>query len=188
MIKNVFKSLVKLLIGLAPLGTLSIMFIILMFTGPGPESKISSYIGDNLIYSEQLDDQGMSFEDVADYTFRFLRELNIALISLTIAMSFAWTVASHYLNINAPGKAKLYFFHWSIYSGILIGLLVAIAFYFTETTAYQAQQFLSGGGKAIIFLCSPIFYGLMYYIGVLLGTARYARSSVLLANKLPGGF
>ena len=68
MIKNVFKSLLKLLIGLAPLGALSIMFILLMFTGPGPESKISSYIGDNLIYSEQLDDQGMSFEDVADYT------------------------------------------------------------------------------------------------------------------------
>ena len=188
MVKNVFKSLIKLLIGLAPLGAVSIIFILLMFTGPGPEHKISSYIGENLIYSEQLDEQGMSFEDVADYTFRFLRELNIALLSLTMAMSFAWTVASHYLNINAPGKAKLYFIHWSIYSGILIGLLVAIAFYWTETTAYQAQQFLSGGGKFIIFIGSVVFYTLMYYMGVLLGTARYARSSVLLANKLPGGF
>ena len=76
----------------------------------------------------------------------------------------------------------------SFIKGILIGLLLAIAFYFTETTAYQAQQFLSGGGKFIIFIGSAVFYTLMYYIGVLLGTARYARSSVLLANKLPGGF
>ena len=110
------------------------------------------------------------------------------LIAITIAAAIGWSAASHYLNINAPGKAKLYFIHWSIYSGILIGLLLAIAFYFTETTAYQAQQFLSGGGKFIIFIGSAVFYTLMYYIGVLLGTARYARSSVLLANKLPGGF
>jgi len=188
MIKNVFKSLGKLLIGLGPLGALSLLFILALFTKIGPEHRISSYVGEYLIHAEKLSYQDMNFEDVADYTFRFLRELNIALLSLTMAMSFAWTVASHYLNINAPGKAKLYFIHWSIYSGILIGLLVAIAFYWTETTAYQAQQFLSGGGKFIIFIGSVVFYTLMYYMGVLLGTARYARSSVLLANKLPGGF
>jgi|TARA_B100001964_G_C14236488_1_gene602709 hypothetical protein len=188
MIKNVFKSLFKLLIGLGPLGALSIIFILLLFTDIKSDHVITSYVADYLIHSGRLGDQGMTFEDVADYTFRFLRELNIALLSLTLAMSFVWTVASHYLNINAPGKAKLYFIHWSLYSGILIGLLVAIALWFTESTAYQAQQFLSGGGKSIIYIGGVVFYTLMYYMGVLLGTARYARSSVLLANKLPGGF
>ncbi len=149
---------------------------------------MSSYIDEYLIDSEDLENRGMNFEDVAASTFKFLRELNIALLSLTVAMSFAWTVASHYLNINAPGKAKLYFIHWSIYSGILVGLLIAIVLWFTGSTAYKAQQSLSGGGIAIINVGSAVFYTLMYYMGVLLGTARYTRSSVLLANKLPGGF
>ena len=50
----------------------------------------------------------------------------------------------------------------------------------------MAEQFMRGGGKTQIIIGSLIFYILMYYAGVLLGTARFARSSVLLANKLPG--
>jgi hypothetical protein len=115
-------------------------------------------------------------------------ELNIALLSLTIVMTLSWSVGSHYLNINAPGKAKIYFIHWAIFSGVFIALLFGIVFYFTQSTAYLAQQFLSGGGKTQIIIASLAIYIIMYYAGVLLGTARFARSSVLLANKLPGGF
>jgi len=188
MIKNILQSLFKLIIGAGPFGALSVFFIILMITGVGPDHKISSYIGDNIINSDGLAETGESFEDISDYMFRFLRDLNISLLSLTVVMCTIWTIASHYLNINAPGKAKLYFIHWIIFSGVFVGLNVAINFYFTETTSYFAQQFLSSGGKFIIFIANLAFYTLMYYVGVLLGTARYARSSVLLANKLPGGF
>ena len=114
--------------------------------------------------------------------------MNIALLSLTVVMTLGWSTWSHYLNIDAPGKAKIYFIHWAIFSAVFVGLLVAIILYFTQTTAYVAQQFLSGGGKTQIILISLVLYILMYYVGVLLGTARFARSSVLLANKLPGGF
>jgi len=103
-------------------------------------------------------------------------------------MTMGWSVGSHYLNIDAPGKAKIYFIHWAIFTAIFSGLVFAITFYFTQSTAYQAQQFLTGSGKTQIVLGSLVFYVLMYYAGVLLGTARFARSSVLLANKLPGGF
>ena len=103
-------------------------------------------------------------------------------------MTLVWSAGSHYLNVDAPGKAKIYFIHWAIFSGVFIALLFGIIFYFTQTTAYNAQQYLSGGGKTQIIFGSLVLYTIMYYAGVLLGTARFARSSVLLANKLPGGF
>ena len=184
--KNIIRSLVLSLIGLGPLATLSIIFITSMAVGLKADSRIAIYIGDYIIHSENLADAGDSFEDVANFVFRFFRELNIALLSLTISMTLGWSAWSHYLNIDAPGKAKIYFIHWVVFTGIFVTLSFAILFYFTQTSAYMAEQFMSGGGKTQIIIGSLIFYILMYYAGVLLGTARFARSSVLLANKLPG--
>jgi len=159
-----------------------------MIVGVGPESALATYFGDYIINSESLADAGDDFQDVANYLFKLFYEMNIALLSLTVIMTLSWSTWSHYLNVDAPGKAKIYFIHWAIFSSIFVGLLVAIILYFTQTTAYVAQQFLSGGGKTQIILISLVLYIIMYYAGVLLGTARFARSSVLLANKLPGGF
>ena len=185
---NILRSLLLSLIGLAPFAAVSILFIISMIVGQGPDSALATYFGDHIINSESLADAGDSFEDVSSYLFRFMYELNIALLSLTVVMTLGWSVGSHYLNIDAPGKAKIYFIHWAIFSGVFIALLFGIIFYFTQSTAYLAQQFLSGGGKTQIIIASLVLYIIMYYTGVLLGTARFARSSVLLANKLPGGF
>jgi hypothetical protein len=185
---NILKSLLLSLIGLGPFAAISIFFIITMIVGLGPDSALATYFGDYIINSESLADAGDSFEDVSSYLFRFFYELNIALLSLTVVMALGWSAGSHYLNIDAPGKAKIYFIHWAIYSGVFIALLFGIIFYFTQSTAYLAQQFLSGGGKTQIIIASLVLYIIMYYTGVLLGTARFARSSVLLANKLPGGF
>jgi len=185
---NILRSLLLSLIGLAPFAAVSILFIISMIVGQGPDSALATYFGDYIINSESLADAGDSFEDVSSYLFRFMYELNIALLSLTVVMTMGWSVGSHYLNIDAPGKAKIYFIHWAIFSGVFIALLFGIVFYFTQSTAYLAQQFLSGGGKTQIIIASLVIYIIMYYAGVLLGTARFSRSSVLLANKLPGGF
>ena len=185
---NILRSLLLSLIGLGPFAAISIFFIITMIVGLGPNSALATYFGDYIINSESLADAGDSFEDVSSYLFRFFYELNIALLSLTVVMTLGWSVGSHYLNIDAPGKAKIYFIHWAVFSSIFIALLLGIIFYFTQSTAYLAQQFLSGGGKTQIIIASLVLYIIMYYTGVLLGTARFARSSVLLANKLPGGF
>lgn len=185
---NIIRSLILTFIGLGPLAVLSVIFIITMTAGLGPDSGIAIYIGDYIINSESLADAGDDFEDVSAYIFKFFRDLNISLLFLTVIMTMGWSVGSHYLNIDAPGKAKIYFIHWAIFTAIFSGLVFAITFYFTQSTAYQAQQFLTGSGKTQIVLGSLVFYVLMYYAGVLLGTARFARSSVLLANKLPGGF
>ena len=185
---NIFRSLFLSLIGLGPFAAISIFFISSMIVGVGPESALATYFGDYIINSESLADAGDDFQDVANYLFKLFYEMNIALLSLTVIMTLSWSTWSHYLNVDAPGKAKIYFIHWAIFSAVFVGLLVAIILYFTQTTAYVAQQFLSGGGKTQIILISLVLYILMYYVGVLLGTARFARSSVLLANKLPGGF
>jgi hypothetical protein len=114
--------------------------------------------------------------------------MNIFLLVTAIIFSLAWSGLSHLLNIDSPGKAKIYSIHWLIYTGITLAIFVAIIFYFTKSTQYNAAQFFSGGGIRIILFSQTIYYFLIYYIAVIVGTARFARSSVLFANKLPGNF
>ena len=67
-------------------------------------------------------------------------------------------------------------------------IFVAIISFFTKSTQYNAAQFISGGGFYIILFSQTIYYLLIYYMGVIVGTARFARSAVLFTNKLPGNF
>jgi len=89
-------------------------------------------------------------------------------------------------NVDGPGKAKIYAIHWLGYTGAYVGILILIISYFTQSSAYEAADMFSGGGVFLVFLMGTIYYSLIYYVGVLLGTARFVRSSVLFANKLPG--
>ena len=67
------------------------------------------------------------------------------------------------------------------------GISSGFDIYFTQMgSKYEASDYISTEGTALIYFASLGFYFLMYFFGVLLGTARFARSSVLLANKLPG--
>ena len=61
-----------------------------------------------------------------------------------------------------------------------------IVIFFTQSSTFESAQFIGTGGTVIITIASLIYYFLMYYVVVILGTARFARSSVLFANKLPG--
>ena len=61
-----------------------------------------------------------------------------------------------------------------------------IFIFLTNTTFDNA--FISGFGVTLLTAVSMIYYFLAYYVGVIVGTARFARSSVLFANKLPGVF
>ena len=101
-------------------------------------------------------------------------------------MALGWSAGSHYLNIDSPGKAKIYFIHWIIFTAILILVIFGIVMFFTQSTTFESAEFIGAPGTFIITILSLIYYFLMYYVGVILGTARFARSSVLFANKLPG--
>ena len=97
-----------------------------------------------------------------------------------------YNIGSHFLNIDAPGKAKIYAIHWLIFTGIYVAIVIGIISFFISSAQFAAAQQIGGPGSFRLFLFGTIYYSLIYYVGVLLGTARFARSSVLFANKLPG--
>ena len=182
---NIFKSLGYSLLGLAVPGSLLIFFIIYLYSFPGPDSELTTFVGETMIVSERLENLNRSFPEIASKFYRFSWVLLTILSSLTLIFSLAWSVGSHYLNIDAPGKAKIYFIHWAIFSAIYLTIMLGVILYFTQSSTWSVAGYINATGDTI-FIFSSIYFFLTYYCGVLLGTARFARSSVLLANKLPG--
>ena len=188
--KNIIQSIIYALLGLASLGWISIFLIVISVADPGPDSFIVGFFSDHIMSTEKIENLGFNdFAEVSSLFFtRLFFHLNLTLVILTFSMTIAWCVASHYLNIDAPGKAKIYALHWLVFSGIFVGLVFGIVWYFTGTTVYSSADAITKGGQLILTIMSLLIYVLPYYLGVLLGTARFARSSVLFANKLPGVF
>jgi len=185
--KYIFRSIIYSLIGLAIIGWVSVLLISVMWVGPGPDSDLTQYFADSIIVSERLDALGYQFYEVSNDTFEMISHMLIALLSATILFSISWSIGSHFLNIDAPGKAKIYFIHWIIFTGIFIAILFLISYYFLrQASPYNAADLIKTKGNSIITLSSIFYFFLMYYLSILLGTARFARSSVLFANKLPG--
>lgn len=183
---NIFRSILYSLIGLSVIGWVSVLLIFLLLVGPDADGRLTLFFADHIIISEKLTNLGVNFAEVARGLFQLVSHMLITLLSVTIFFSVGWSAGSHYLNIDAPGKAKIYFIHWIVCTGVFVFILFGITFYFTQTTAYYAADLIGAKGYIIILLSSLIYFFLMYYLGVLIGTARFARSSVLLANKLPG--
>ena len=77
-------------------------------------------------------------------------------------------------------------FHYTSAYPIEVTSLFGITYFFTSTTTYEMADYIGKKGYSILTLLSVIYFFLMYYLSVLVGTARFARSSVLFANKLPG--
>ncbi len=140
---NIARSVILALIGLAPFATISIFFIITLIASPNADSGLSLYIGDNLVNSEDLADAGDDVQDVIFDIFRFLRELNIALLSLTLIISLGWSVGSHYLNVDAPGKAKIYSIHWLIFTGIYVAISQFKIPFISFSKLCSSKRFLS---------------------------------------------
>jgi hypothetical protein len=188
--KNIFQSIIYSLIGISSIGWISIYLILRSLADPGPDSDIVALFEEYIISGERIENIGFdSFAEVSSNFFTiFYFQMNLILIIITTTMTIGWSVGSHYLNVDTPGKAKFYSIYWLVFSGVFILIVLSIIWYFTGTSAFNASQYISSGGKFLIYLISLIIYVTPYYLGVLLGTARHLRSSVLFANKLPGGF
>ena len=183
---NIFRSLTYSAIGIASLAWLSLILISISMAGPSPDGALIEYFADNIISEESVENSGFSFSELSDELFLLIAHMNITLLIFSIIMTLSWAVGSHYLNIDAPGKAKIYAIHWIIFTGIYVTIVIGIIYHFTQGTQYAAASQIGGPGGFRLFLFGTIYYSLIYYVGVLLGTARFARSSVLFANKLPG--
>ena len=183
--KHILRSVLLSAIGLALLGWISFWFTTLNALGPDGESDLLQWYFDNLVQSEAITSTGMPWETLAENLYLLLARMTTALLSTTVVAALLWSIASHFLNVDAPGKAKFYFIYWIIFTGIFMAIVVGIVFWFTKSTTFDAADYLSGSGVTTISIISFIYYFLVYYLGVLLGTARFARSSILFGNKIP---
>jgi len=183
--KYILRSVVLSAIGLALLGWISFWFTTLNALGPDGESDLLQWYFDNLVQSEEITSSGIPWEDLAVSLYNLLAQMTTALLSSAVVAALLWSIGSHFLNVDAPGKAKFYFIYWIVFTGIFMAIVVGIVFWFTKSSAFNAADYLSGSGVTTISIISFIYYFLVYYLGVLLGTARFARSSILFGNKIP---
>ena len=183
---NIFRSIFMSSIGIACIAWISFVLISLSLAGPDPDGALVEYFANNIISEENVENSGFTFSELSEELFLLIAHMNITLLSVSIVMALCWAAGSHYLNIDAPGKAKIYSIHWIIFTGIYVAAVIGIIIWFTTSSAYAASDFIGAGGETLLLLFQTIYYFLIYYAGVLLGTARFARSSVLFANKLPG--
>jgi hypothetical protein len=183
--KYILRSVFLSATGLALLGWVSFWFTTLNMLGPDGESNLLQWYFDNLVQSEEITSSGMPWEDLAVSLYNLLAQMTTALLSAAVVAALLWSIGSHFLNIDAPGKAKFYFIYWVVFTGIFMAIVVGIVFWFTKSSAFNAADYLSGSGVTTISIISFIYYFLVYYLGVLLGTARFARSSILFGNKIP---
>ena len=184
-IARVIMSVGKSSAVLGPFAIISIWFIVTLFSGPSEDGLITDFFI-KLVAVGELADQGVTFSDVARDVFAMVAWVNIWSLAIVIIFALGWSAGSHYLNVDAPGKAKIYVMHWIVVSSIFIGLILLANFWCLNSTTFRASQDITKTGGITITFILTAYYTLAYYISLLWGTARFVRSSVLLANKLPG--
>ena len=187
MIVNILKTLPWYLVGAAVLGLPAILLIGALFA----PLDVESFINPDWVSNIFMDSVGILEDDqditmaTDDFYFMFAW-LNINLLIVTIIFSLGWSIGSHFLNINEPGKAKFFGLYWLIVSGACVGGIILVCFIVLDfSSSFTASQDITGPSQTNLIILSTIYYGLMYWISVILGTARQARSAVLFANKLP---
>ena len=187
MIVNILKTLPWYLVGAAVLGIPAMLLIGALFAPLDVESIINTYwFSDIFMDLEGVLSAGVDpVMAIADFNFMFAW-LNVNLLIITVIFSLGWSIGSHFLNINEPGKAKFFGFYWLIVSGACVGGIILVCFIVLDfSSSFTASQDITGPSQFNLIILSTIYYGLMYWISVILGTARQARSAVLFANKLP---
>ena len=188
MIINILKTLPWYFVGFAILGGPAILLIISLFVLPDSESF---FFGSDWVANVFMDLDGIREDGQDEYTatvdFNLMFAwLNINLLIVTFIISFGWSIGSHFLNIDEPGKAKFFGLSWIIVSGTCIGAILAVCFVVLDfSSAFPASQDITSASQTNMIIFSTLYYGAMYWLAVILGTARQARSAVLLANKLP---
>tara|TARA_B110000971_G_scaffold164764_1_gene168681 strand:- start:188 stop:766 length:579 start_codon:yes stop_codon:yes gene_type:complete len=187
MIINILKTLPWYFVGLAVFLVPSVLLIASLLAPLDVESFFSNqFFADKFMDLETiLNDEQDPANATADFNLMFAW-LNIYLLITSIAISLSWAIGSHFLNIDEPGKAKFFGITWTIISGILVGSLLIVNYtIFSWSNFFMAQQDITVRDMNTMVLISTIYYSLMYWLSCILGTARQARSAVLLANKLP---
>ncbi len=184
-IKYLIKSLIYPGIIAAVFGFISISFSTLLFSNP-VEGGTINFLGNHII-TDEIESQGTPLADAAGPVCNVFGYSIVTSLATTLIFGFGWVVISHFLNVDGPGKSKIYSIYWIINSAVFTAILIILCtFVFFSGDSFLGSQYISGEGAFTLTIGLSVFYVLMYYLIVLLGTARHNRSSVFLAFKLPG--
>ena len=187
MIVNILKTLPWYILGAAIFAIPSILLIGTLLSPLDVDSFFSNqYFASKFLDDDTLLEDGQDIAVATEGYNLMFGWLNIWLLFLTITFSICWTVGSHFLNIDEPGKAKFFGITWTIVSGLLIASLIITNYLILSWTNYfVAQQDITVPSMNLMVIITTIYYGLMYWVACILGTARQARSAVLFANQVP---
>ena len=188
MVVNILKTLPWYLVGAAVFAVPSILLIIALLA---PMDVESTFFATDWVASAFMDEETVTEDGLDKYTsaieFNIMFAwLNINLLIVTIILSLGWAIGSHFLKIDEPGKAKFFGITWTILSAVLVIFLVIVNLYFLSWGSnFYISQYITTQDVSSIMIMTTIYYGLMYWLSCILGSARQARSAVLFANQLP---
>lgn len=188
MVVNILKTLPWYLVGAAVFSVPSILLIIALLA---PMDVESTFFATDWVARAFMDLDGVLEDGLDQYTssveFNYMFAwLNINLLITTIIFSLGWAIGSHFLNIDEPGKAKFFGITWTILSAVFIVVLLIVNFFILNWgSTFYISQYITTTNVSSLIIITAIYYGLMYWLSCILGSARQARSAVLFANQLP---
>ena len=143
---NIIRSIILSSIGFAGFAVLSIILIGTLFSGPDPDGMLTTTF-EKLVAVDELAELGWTFADVADDMFTMSAWLNVWLLAVTVIFSLGWSAGSHFLNVDAPGKAKLYAIHWFVVSGSFIALVIIANWFILDNKRFFFMDVLNKKGS-----------------------------------------
>ena len=139
--KYILRSVLLSAIGLALLGWVSFLFTALNALGPNGESNLLQWYFDNLVQKDEIISQGIPWEALAENLYLLIARMSAALLSISVAAALIWSIGSHFLNVDAPGKAKLYFIYWIIFTGIFMAIIFGVVSWFLYGSVYESASY-----------------------------------------------
>ena len=185
MIVNILKTLPWYLVGAAVLGIPAMLLIGALFAPLDVESIINTYwFSDIFMDLEGVLSAGVDpVMAIADFNYMFAW-LNVNLLIITVIFSLCWSIGSYFLNINEPGKARVFGLPSIVVFVAFITVLIFVCFTVLDfSSSFTASQDITASSQISIIILSTIYYGLMYLISVILGAARQARSTLNWKNN-----
>ena len=172
MIINILKTLPWYFVGLAVLGAPAILLTLSLFVLPDSESF---FFGSDWVANVFMDLDGIREDGQDEYTatvdFNFMFAwLNINLLIVTFIISFGWSIGSHFLNIDEPGKAKFFGLSWIVISALCIGAIIAVCFIVLDfSSTFPASQDITTTSQTNMVLCIGyhVFLVLLGRLGLL---------------------
>ena len=132
----------------------SVFLILNLYKGPDADGFLINFVA-QFIELEILERFEHSYGFIATPVLQLIAQLNIVLLMLTYVYIIILDIISDIIKISI---------HWLVKSGIFVGLVIVINFYFLNSTAYEGAQFFSATGVVTLTVYTTIYYLVMFHL------------------------